>query len=146
MKRHLCMLACALLASPAYAGAYSDDLAKCLVSSTSQEDKAALVRWVFATAALHPDVASISSVSDSARDQMDRGIAALFQELLTERCRKQTMDAVRYEGGQAFQQSFGYLGQVAMQELMTDKQVGAGFSAFIKYVDKSKIEALTRPQ
>jgi len=68
MRRSLPLLAWAvslfLLASPAVAGPYSDDLAKCLVRSTTPEDKTLLVQWMFATMALqrelfaHPDVAA----------------------------------------------------------------------------------------
>ena len=46
-------LACAA-APPAGAGVFSDDLSKCLVASTTTRDQTDLVRWIFATAALHP--------------------------------------------------------------------------------------------
>jgi hypothetical protein len=36
---------------PAHAGQYADQLTKCLVESTSDEDKAGLARWIFASAA-----------------------------------------------------------------------------------------------
>ena len=48
---------------PAEAGIYADDLAKCLVASTTTRDQTDLVRWIFATAALHPGVSSIAAVS-----------------------------------------------------------------------------------
>jgi hypothetical protein len=142
MRRFPLMLALVAYAGFAHAGVYSDDMAKCLVASTSQKDKVALVRWIFANAALHPDVASISRVSSTERETLDRGAAALLEKLLTESCRKQTEDAIRYEGPMAFQLSFQVLGQVAMKELMSNKDVAAGFQGFAKYVDAKKIEAL----
>jgi hypothetical protein len=36
--------------SMAAAGPYSDDLAKCLVKSTTKEDRVSLIRWLFAAA------------------------------------------------------------------------------------------------
>jgi hypothetical protein len=144
MRRYLLMLPFLACVHSAHAGPYSDDMAKCLVSSTSQKDKVALVRWIFANAALHPDVASISRVSAAEKDQLDRNAAALLEKLLTETCRKVTEDAIRYEGSVAFSLSFQVLGQVAMKELMSNKDVDAGFRAFVKYVDQKKIESLSK--
>ena len=86
------------LSGNAAAGPYSDDLAKCLVSSTSTEDKSTLVKWVFSIASLHPALGSVSAVTASQRTQTDKAVAALFEALLTDRCKKQTQQAVRYEG------------------------------------------------
>ena len=44
------------------AGPYGDDLGKCFVNSTTPSDKRALVKWMFATAALHPDLALLTAV------------------------------------------------------------------------------------
>lgn len=143
MVRSFLILAFLLFCSASQAGVYADDMGKCLVASTSPQDKAALVRWIFATAALHPDVASIASVSAATREEMDRNIAALFERLVTDACRQQTIEAVRYEGAAlAFHVSFGMLGQVAMQELMSDREVSASFDNFTQYLDKAKFEAL----
>ena len=142
MQRCLLILPLLVYVVLAHAAPYSDDMAKCLVASTSQKDKVALVRWMFANAALHPDVASIARVSAQERGELDRTVAALLERLLAESCRKQTEDAIRYEGPVAFQLSFQVLGQVAMKELMSNKDVAAGFEGFAKYVDVKKIEAL----
>lgn len=147
IMRYFLVIALLLVPAISMAGVYSDEMGKCLVASTSAQDKTKLVRWIFAISALHPDVASIASVSEAEREQMDRDTAALFERLVTESCRKQTMDAIRYEGAAiAFQISFGLLGQVAMQELMTDKTVNSGFENFIKYLDMKKLEALGNQQ
>jgi hypothetical protein len=131
-----------LVAAQAQAGIYSDDMARCLVKSTSPEDKTALVRWVFAIASLHPGVADVAAMSAKMREQTDRTVAALFERLVTEDCRTESQDAMRYEGPDAFEQSFQVLGEVAMTELMAHQAVGAGFQAFTQYIDESKFEAL----
>ena len=142
MKRLTIAAAALALCASANAGIYSDDMARCLVASTSQKDKTDLVRWIFANASLHPDVASISSLTPEIRDALDRDVAALLERLLTDACRKQAAEAFKYEGAVAFQQSFGTLGQVAMQELMTDSNVANGFKTFAKYLDQSKLESI----
>ena len=130
-----------LSGSVALAGVYADDLSKCLVSSTASKDKTGLVRWIFATAALHPDVASIASVSSNQREEMTRTVGALFERLLTVSCRAQYRDATKYEGDQALNVSFQVLGQVAMRDLMGHAAVAKGMGELDAFVDKEKLKA-----
>lgn len=132
----------ALGATPARASQYTDDMARCLVESTTPQDKTELVRWIFANAALHPEVASIAQVSAEQRTRMNRSAGALIERLLTVTCRKQTKDALMFDGPVALQMSFQVLGQVAMGSLMSHPSVGAGFTEFGKYVDEKKIRDL----
>lgn len=135
-----------LMASQAsHAGVYTDDLGRCLVAHTSEQDRIQLVRWIFLVAALHPAVSDISQVSSAERDKADRGTAALLVRLMTDSCGKQTHDAVQYEGPQAIETSFGTLGQVAMRGLMSDPHVTAGFAGFSKYLDNDKLKAVMAP-
>ena len=140
--RYLLLSLLLLVPGFATAGAYSDDVAKCMVSGTSPKDKAELVRWIFSIAALHPELASISTVSPDTRSELNRGTAKLVERLITDTCRVAVQDAIRYEGPAAIEASFNVLGQVAMRELMTDQKVKSGFEAFAQYIDKAKFEAL----
>jgi hypothetical protein len=124
------------------AGPYSDDLAKCLVGATSPEDKSTLVKWVFSIASLHPALGSVSAVTGAQRAQTDREVAALFEALLTDRCRKQTQSAVRYEGEKTIGTAFEVLGQAAMMELFSDPSVAKGLGAFTEHLDQKKLDAL----
>ncbi|MHB1077062.1 hypothetical protein [Thiobacillus sp.] len=140
------LLALVLHAGAAQAGPYSDDLAKCLVESTTAADKNALVKWMFATAALHPAVKSIASVTDAERAQSTRSTAELFVKLLTESCRAQAQQAVKYEGATALQTGFQILGQVAARELFADPNVAQGLAELEQYIDSRKIEQALAPQ
>src|SRR5262245_59821896 len=142
MRRIRCSVAVVTLAlgvSSAVAGPYSDDLSKCLVSSTTNEEKGTLVKWIFSIAALHPAVSSVSSVTDKQRVDLNKSTAALFETLLADRCKKQTRDAVKYEGTNTIQESFGVLGQAAMMELFTNEAVANGLQEFANYVDEKKL-------
>jgi hypothetical protein len=132
-------------ASSLHAGPYADDLAKCLVSSTTARDKTDLVRWIFANAALHPDVRSISAVTPEQRVEINRLNGQLLERLLTEACRKQLQDAVKYEGQRTIELSFQVLGQVAMRELMSDASVGRGFAETDKYMNAEKLKQVLVP-
>jgi hypothetical protein len=140
-------IALALLsANTSSAGIYSDSLARCLVSHTSNEDKTLLVRWIFAIMALHPAVSDTITVNDSEREKLNRGAGMLFERLVTDDCRKETKEALMYEGPVAMQTSFQVLGQVATRGLMTDPAVTAGLTAFQKYLDETKLRELSRPE
>ena len=136
---------CGLSISPAHAGPYSDDLAKCLVESTTTSDKNALVKWMFAMAVLHPAVKSIASITEAERTQSSRGTAQLFERLLTESCRTQTQQAVKYEGAAALQTGFQMLGQVAARELFADPNVARGLADLENHIDSQKMKRALDP-
>ena len=128
--------------SSAHAGIYGDDMTRCLVAKTSTQDKTDLVRWIFVIAALHPDVKSIATVPEDQRTEANRAAGKLLERLLTDSCKSQVKEAIKYEGAGALQASFQVLGQVAMQELMTNPEVRNGFRDIAKYVDESKFKEL----
>ena len=136
---YLCAI---LLPGYAIAGPYGDDLAKCLVKSTTTADKRALVKWMFAIAAIHPDVESIASVTADQRDILNRGTAHLLERLLTDSCTAESQQALRFEGAATFESSFQVLGQVAGRELFSDPKVLAGMSGMLRYLDRKKFQQL----
>ena len=149
MKRSVIALVTAsfplFTAAPVFSGPYTDDMARCLVKSTSDTDKVFLVKWMFAAAALHPAVRSISSVSDAERDELNRNTATLFERLVTESCRSEAQEAVKYEGPASIQTSFQVLGHVAAQGLFSDPDVARGLAAADNRIDRRKIEAVFAP-
>jgi hypothetical protein len=128
----------------AFAGPYSDDLSKCLVGATTNEEKGTLVKWIFSIAALHPAVSSVSAVNDKQRTDLNKATASLFETLLADRCKKQTQDAVKYEGTNTIQEAFGVLGQAAMMELFTNDAVAGGLQEFAQYVDEKKLSTVLK--
>ncbi len=134
------VLSCA--ANPALAGLYTDDMSRCLVESSTKEDKAALVRWIFVALSQNPAISSLSKATEADIDKANANVAAMMMRLLTEQCVDKTRKAIKYEGMAAIQTSFGVLGQVAAAELFSDPKVGAVMSGLDKTVDKKKLEAL----
>jgi hypothetical protein len=127
----------------AVAGPFADDMAKCLVNSTSPQDRTVLVQWMFGLITLHPDLTAMSSISIKQRDDLSRNAGALFQRLLLESCRSQTQQALQNEGPQTVQYAFQVLGQVATRGLFTDPHVMGGLKDLTKYVDEDKLKNLT---
>lgn len=140
----VCWLAVVLLlaATPAHAGLYSDDLAKCLMSSTSEADRVSLVRWMFVAFAGHPAVAPLVKASPADVAAVNAEAGKLFMRLLTDSCRTKTLEAMRYEGPASMQQAFQVLGQVAGMELSQNPAVQERIGGLLSALDEKKLEEL----
>jgi hypothetical protein len=130
----------AIPATPAVAGIYSDDLAKCLVSSTTPTDKNFLIKWMFATISLNPALSSVNTFSDAERDRINKKLAAMFERLLTRSCRSQAKKAIAYEGMSTLESSFGVLGRVAATRMFSNPAVKKGVQGFTNYLDGKKLQ------
>jgi hypothetical protein len=126
----------------ARAGIYTDDLSKCLVKATSAADRTSFIVWIYELLSAHPAVSSLSKVTDADRAAANKAAAGLMQRLLLEDCRAQTVDAMKYEGSGALQQSFSVLGQVAMSGLTQDPAVAKNMMDMVGDIDMSKFQAL----
>jgi hypothetical protein len=132
---HAALAILVLSAVPASAGVYSDDLSKCLVSATSDQDRIDLLTWIFAAIAANPSVKQYANISDQQRDTINRTNGALLTRLLGQDCHSQVVDALKYEGASALSSSFNLLGQVAMRGLMNDPAVAQSLGAIDKDLD-----------
>jgi hypothetical protein len=128
--------------SLSHAGPYTDALAKCLVDSTTVDDRSTLVRWMFAAASAHPAVASIANVTPAQLDEMNRVTANLFVNLLTESCPDVARDALQFEGQSAIEGGFNVLGQVAGRELFSAPEVAGSLAGLERHVDTNKLQKL----
>ena len=128
------------LSTHAVAGPYADSLTKCLVQSTTTNDKTTLVQWIFAMMALHPQVSSMSALTKEKRTTASKETANLFQKLLTKTCVNETRQAIKYEGQSVIEQSFNQLGQIAARELFSDPAVTAGMTEFASFIDKKAMD------
>jgi hypothetical protein len=141
------MTACAAIAltfgsTHARAGVYGDDLTKCLVSSTTDADRAMLMKWIFSAMALNREVAPFVSMPADVRDKINQDAGGLYMRLLTESCKSQTHDAFKYEGQAAIASAFNVLGTIASQGLFSDPAVAAGMTELSKYFDEKKLAAV----
>lgn len=128
-----------------HAGVYSDDLSKCLVARTSDEDKLLLAKWIFTVISAHPDTASLATVNNVEKVDVAKGTGKLFETLLTASCHDETTKAVKYEGSQALGAGFKVLGEIAMNTLLSNPKVQAESENFMQYVDTKKLEQSFAP-
>ncbi len=120
------LMAAALTGQNASAGPFADELSKCLVRSSSTDDRVLLVQWMFAALSLHPSVQPMVSVKADQRDAATKKAGVIFSRLLTENCRKESVGALKNEGNSAIGVAFGVLGQVASRDLMSNPNVEKG--------------------
>ena len=120
------VVAAGLMGQSASAGPFADELSKCLVSSSSTDDRVLLVQWMFAALSLHPAVQPMVSVKADQRDVSTKKAGVIFSRLLTENCRKESVAALKNEGNSAIGVAFGVLGQVASRDLMSNASVEKG--------------------
>lgn len=134
-------LAAALLAAaPVQAGPYADDMAKCMVRSSTPADHAIFIRFIFTAMAQHPDVASMASVSQRQLDDTMKSTGELVQRLLLETCRSETQLAIRYEGLQTVFGAFQIFGQAMAAELFGNPAVTAKMNGMNKYMDQERFK------
>ena len=124
------------------AGPYADEMAKCLVNSTSEDDKYKLIQWIFAAFSHHPDVKKLSNITDKQATDLNKAIAELFTTLMTDRCKNETKDAIKYEGKTTIEKSFTVLGSVAARGLMSHPNVTKFTADIEKYLDAKKFEEI----
>lgn len=143
MKFHAIVfgLLSALGIQTASAGVYTDELAKCLVDSTTSDDRTALVRWMFTAMSSHPAITSLSTVTPADRDAANKMLAEMVTKLLTVSCKDQARQAIKYEGA-PIEASFQVLGQVAGRELFAHPNVAASLADIAKYLDEAALSSL----
>ncbi|MGB5984368.1 MAG: hypothetical protein WBG37_03610, partial [Desulfobacterales bacterium] len=126
--------------SKAIAGPYTDDLSKCIISSTTATDREDLIKWMFSAISLHPVVEGMSSVSQAQMDNASKSVAKMFERLMAEDCLKPTKEAIQYEGPSAIGSSFNFLGQVAAKEIFQHKNVATAISDLEQHFDVEKFK------
>jgi hypothetical protein len=111
----------------------------CVVDNTTQEDRAALVRWMFLALSRHPAVQGIANMDDEALDAANQSMGELITRLLAGTCREETRTAVNYEGEATITAAFTLLGQVAATELMGHPEVASAMSGLETHIDEDAL-------
>ena len=126
------------------AGPFTDNLTRCILVSTSDDDYTKLVNWIFRVVAEHPDIKSdVGDVySKNQKIMADVNLAEVFTKLLTRECRTESIQAFKYEQDIALFESFKMLGEISMQKMMEDPAVSKSVEEFTKYMDEKAIEEL----
>jgi hypothetical protein len=118
---------------------YEAQMIECLDRSASPADQLLLSKWVFAVILRHPGLRSLTSVSEAERERLMRESAALIERLMSEDCRREMVDVIRYERTESVGRAFGYLGAKAVKEVFADSTVKKGMEQTTSYIDRERL-------
>ena len=127
---------------PIFAGPFGDEMAKCLVTSTSNRDRTKIIKWMFRVYGEHPEVSYIVDLSDREKKVIDKDIADVFTRLLSEDCVDETKKALDYEGDNVMFTAFETLGQVAAQGFNVNPSVERSINKFTELIEYEKLDYL----
>jgi hypothetical protein len=146
MRRMMMLAVCAatLAAGQAHAGVYGDDLSKCLVAKTTDADRQLLIQWIFSAMSVNPNLKGVVTVPEAQREATSKDAANLLETLLLTTCRESTTAALKYEGTNVIETSFGVLGQVAMRGLMSDPKVTGELERMGSYIHEDRWAQLAK--
>lgn len=116
-----------------------DALTRCLIESTSEDEKRILVKWVFSVIAQHPDIASMTRIDATQRTSIDRDAAAVFETLLADQCAAPLRVAMKQSGTDAIGRSFQALGTSAATDMLQNPQVVSSGAGLMKHLDMQRI-------
>jgi hypothetical protein len=139
-------LAAGVVAPPALAHPAVDVFARCIADHTTGKDRKDLARWMFTAMGAHAEMRAVAPIPPAASEEATRTAGQLFMRLLTEACAGPGRAAVQAVGPGAIQSAFTVFGQLAMQELMTDKDVAAAMSRLEQSLDRAKLDATYAPR
>lgn len=128
-------------ALPVAASADTQALATCLTDSLNGKERKLLVKWVYFAMAAHPELEANSIITEADRDSSDKATGSLITRLFVQDCPKEAKLAQRSDP-MAVQNAFEFVGQVAMQEIVTNQKVIAAIGSYIEYTDLNKINAI----
>lgn len=148
MLRSLVVVAVTLAVAVPAGAAPVDALKTCLADSTSGKDRKDLARWIFLAMAAHPEMKPHAAANAAAAaDEASRTMGALVTRLLTVSCLNETRAVMETgKGSESMQIAFQGLGQLAMQELMTDKVVQDSMALFERYLDDKRLSEAFAPK
>ncbi len=116
-----------------------DALTRCLIESTSPDEKRVLVKWVFSVIAQHPDISAMTRIDPAQRSVIDRDAAKVFEQLLADQCAAPLRVAMKQSGTDAIGKSFQALGTSAATDMLQNPQVVSSGAGLMKHLDMQRI-------
>jgi hypothetical protein len=113
----------------------------CLVDALNGKERKNLAKWIFLAMSSHPEMKIYSSASAKDLKENDEYVGKLITRLLVEDCPDEFKKAYAADVG-AIEQAFRLVGEVAMQELMTNQETSQALINYTKYADLERINAI----
>jgi hypothetical protein len=132
----------AMGAPPLQTTAQQGSIVQCVVMRTTGADRMLTAQWLFAVMSKSPQIAPLSAVTADRTSQLNKDFARLMVRLANKDCIDQVRPLAADDLKGAFGQVGAALGQIAMQELMSGKEVDEAVEAYANYLSESDFKAL----
>ncbi len=132
------LLLASFISMPSLAQGSTEAFATCLADSLNGKERKELAKWIFLSMTVHPNLKEYSTASAKDRDTSDQYVAKLITRLVTESCPAE-MRTARKTDPLAIQRGFEFVGQVAMQEIMTNQETLEALTGYAAYLDQDAI-------
>ncbi len=127
-----------MLGTPVFAGSPTSVFGSCMVDSLDGKERKNLAKWIFFAIAAHPEIKAYSSATPEDIRKSDEYVGKLITRLLTVDCPNE-LKAANTSDPLAVQNAFKLVGQVAVQELLTNEDVMKTVTNYTNYADLEKI-------
>ncbi|MES1196175.1 MAG: hypothetical protein ABUL58_04435 [Steroidobacter sp.] len=128
---------------PAFADSAADEFGRCMSDALNGKERKQLAKWIFFAMAAHPDIKIYSNITEKDIKVTDEYVGKLVTRLLTENCPDELVKANSTDPN-ALEKAFEMVGAVAMQELMSNKDVMSSITGYARYTDQDKLTALLK--
>ena len=81
-----------------FAGPFTDDFAKCLVTKTTAQEKTDLVKWIYVTISFHPQLSQMSNLTAEDVEMANIRVADYMTNVFAYKCNDELNQAIKYEG------------------------------------------------
>lgn len=135
-----------LLATNACAATPIDDLTRCFSENTNGKDRKALAKWIFVSLAAHTEMGSLTQIPRQTTDDATKVAGLMLTRLIADSCPREMQAAIKADGPVAAQPAFNAIGQLAMQELMLDKNVTVSLNEIQRHMDMERIQPIMNPK
>lgn len=124
-----------------FANTPKEQLGTCLVDTLNGKERKNLAKWIYFSIGSHPEMKPFMKATDADIQESDEFVGKLITKILVEDCPKE-LNTANKSDPLAIQKAFELVGQVAMQELMTNQDTMNAITNYITYTDQDKINAI----
>ena len=89
-----------------FAGPFTDDFAKCLVTKTTAQEKTDLVKWIYVTISFHPQLSKMSNLTAEDVEMANIRVADYMTNVFAYKCNDELNQAIKYEGEESIFYAF----------------------------------------
>lgn len=139
MRRAVPVLVAALLAPPAVASEATEALSACLTGAASKEDRRVLVRWIYASVSVHPDLRDVASIDTARRTALETEAAGVMERLIAEDCAAPVRRVLVADGTNGFASAFETLGRIAMEGVVAQPDVQRASAGVGERIDQQRV-------